>query len=140
MRKLMLVLSGFFLLFACAGAKKMASGPMVVEETSKNTFVKGIQQPDGKHAGVTYSVIYTANAEIKIEAFFIKESAYAFETFTYEGKMYVTTTLYEGHNEPLSAVLPISYEGEALVLYSVKGKQYYYVVPQFDKETRVEAR
>lgn len=129
-------------LFSCKCSSKMNTKNFSVESATKQGFVKGIQQPDGKHAGTTYSVTYSANPNVEITNFYLGTKELEFESFMHEGKNYITATLYtnDSKNIEKSASLPLAYQGEALILYKMNEKKYQYIIEKFESVAKVEGK
>jgi hypothetical protein len=133
---IMAIISTAFL--SCKCSSKMSSKIFTVESATRQGFVKGMQQPDGKHAGTSYTIIYTATKDAEVTNLYIGTKEVSFESFLYEGKNYLSATIYTIEEDAFKSSLPLAYKGEALILYSINGKKYQHIIEQFDAKEKVE--
>lgn len=119
-------------LISCKSSSKMQSENFVVVSAEQQGFIKGMQQEDGRHAGTAYTIVYEAKGDVKIEKLFIDRMQAPFEYFEFEGKNYVSATIYsvDESSYPVNSDLATDFRG--LIVYSVGEKTYQQIIRQFE--------
>lgn len=142
MRLMLSILLVFAFGTACNSTKNtMNKKHLEIVSATKQGFVKGMQQPDGKHAGMNYAVAFKMKEGVEILHLFINDRSIEFEVFEHDNQHHITTTIYKDKTDNFrNTALPIVYEGEGLIQYKYKGKLYYNIVEKFETKQKVEGQ
>lgn len=142
MKSILTILLVISMAFACSSTKnKMNDKHLEIVSATRQGFVKGMQQPDGKHAGTSYSVIYKMKEGVEILHLFIGDRSIEFEAFVHEEKNYLTTIVFKDITDNFkNTALPIVYEGAGLIQYQYKGKLYYNIIEKFEPKEKIEGQ